>query len=84
VVVQTWADNGEGDPDVKNIPFIILPPVFRLETGDVRGIRIVKNETSLAQDRESLFWLNIYEMPPDTRMDKENSVLVTMNTQIKI
>lgn len=84
VVVQTWADNGEGDPDVKNIPFIILPPVFRLETGDVRGIRIVKNETLLAQDRESLFWLNIYEMPPDTRMDKENSVLVTMNTQIKI
>lgn len=84
VVVQTWADNGEGDPDVKNIPFIILPPVFRLETGDVGGIRIVKNETSLAQDRESLFWLNIYEMPPDTRMNKENSVLVTMNTQIKI
>ena len=84
VVVQTWADNGEGDPDVKNIPFIILPPVFRLEMGDVRGIRIVKNDTSLAQDRESLFWLNIYEMPPDTRMNKENSVLVTMNTQIKI
>lgn len=84
VVVQTWADNGEGNPDVKNIPFIILPPIFRLEPSDVRGIRIVKNDTSLAQDRESIFWLNIYEMPPDTRINKENSVLVTMNTQIKV
>ncbi|MEB7502437.1 molecular chaperone [Leclercia pneumoniae] len=84
VVVQSWVDKGEGNPDKNDIPFVILPPVFRLEPADIKGIRIIRNQKALPPDRESLFWLNIYEMPPDTRTNKENSVLVTMNTQLKI
>ncbi|MCS3429828.1 molecular chaperone [Klebsiella sp. BIGb0407] len=85
VIVQNWVDNGEGTPDAKDIPFVSIPPVFRLEKSDVRGIRIIYNNTSLPQDRESLYWLNIYEIPPEKKdINPENSILVTMNTQIKV
>lgn len=86
VIVQTWVDHGEGSPDTPGIPFVSIPPVFRLETGDVKGIRLIYNKTLLLpQDRESLFWFNIYEIPPEKKDIKpENSVLVTMNTQIKL
>lgn len=85
VIVQNWVDNGEGTPDAKDIPFVSIPPVFRLEKSDVRGIRIIYNNTSLPQDRESLYWLNIYEIPPEKKdINPDNSILVTMNTQIKV
>ncbi len=61
VIVQTWIDNGEGSPDTRNIPFVSIPPIFRLERGDVKGIRVIYNKTSsLPEDKESLFWLYIY------------------------
>jgi len=85
VVVQTWVDKGEGTPDSSNIPFVTIPPVFRLEPQGIKGIRIIYNHSALPRDRESLYWFNIYEIPPEKKgADKDNSVLVTMNTQIKL
>lgn len=85
VIVQNWIDKGEGTPESKNIPFISIPPVFRLEPTDVKGIRVIYNQAPLANDIESLFWFNIYEVPPEKKgAVSDNSVLVTMNTQIKL
>jgi len=85
VIVQTWIDTGEGTPDKKDIPFISIPPVFRLDSSAVKGVRIIYNQTKLPQDKESLFWFNIYEIPPERKsVNPENSVLVTMNTQMKL
>ena len=85
VVVQTWVDNGEGTPDITGIPFVSIPPVFRLEPHGIKGVRIIYNAIRVPQDRESLYWLNIYEIPPEKKVAApENSVLITMNTQIKL
>lgn len=85
VIVQTWVDKGEGTPDVHEVPFISIPPVFYLEPAGVKGVRIIYNKTELPKEKESLFWFNIYEVPPEKKeMTPDNSVLVTMNTQIKI
>lgn len=85
VIVQNWVDNGEGTPEAKHIPFVSIPPVFQLDTSDVKGIRVVYNQSPLPEDRESLFWFNIYEIPPEKKgVNPDNSVLVTMNTQIKL
>jgi len=76
---------GEGTPDVSNIPFVSVPSVFRLEPQGIRGMRVIYNNTSLPQDRESLYWLNIYEIPPEKKDAAiKNSILVTMNTQMKL
>lgn len=85
VIVQTWIDRGEGSPESQNIPFISIPPIIKLDAGDMKGVRIIYNHASLPQDRESLFWFNMYEVPPEKKgLIPENSILVTMNTQIKL
>lgn len=85
VVVQTWIDNGEGTPDITGIPFVSIPPVFRLEPHGIKGVRIMYNASRAPQNRESLYWFNIYEIPPEKKETaRENSVLITMNTQIKL
>lgn len=85
VIVQTWIDKGEGSPDSPNIPFISIPPVTQLASGDMKGVRIIYTQALIPQDRESLFWLNMYEVPPEKKGTiSENSMLVTMNTQIKL
>ncbi|EGQ0034749.1 molecular chaperone [Escherichia albertii] len=85
VIVQTWIDKGEGSPDSPNIPFISIPPVTQLASGDMKGVRIIYTQALIPQDRESLFWLNMYEVPPEKKGTiSENSMLVTTNTQIKL
>lgn len=87
VVVQTWIDNGEGDraPENAVAPMIVLPSVFRLQPGALQGLRIIYNGEPMPKDRESVFWLNLYEIPP-TKADTADTsqVAVAMNTQMKI
>lgn len=84
VVVQSWVDNGEGSPDTAAVPFVVLPPVFRLAAGGIQGLRIVYNHDPLPQDRESAFWLNLYEMPPESTNNAPSHLTLAMNTQLKI
>lgn len=85
VIVQSWVDNGEGDPEFNQAPFIVLPAVFRLSAGERQGLRIIYNQDPLPQDRESVFWLNLYEIPPLTDKQSQNSRLtLAMNTQLKL
>jgi len=86
VVVQTWVDRGEGAPDGASTPFIVLPAVFRLQPGGIQGLRIMYTRDALPQDRESVFWLNLYEIPPAATgaQARQPRVEMAMNTQLKI
>lgn len=84
VLVQSWVDAGEGTPEAQDTPFVVLPPVFRLEPGSVQGLRIVYNHDPLPQDRESVFWLNLYEIPPELKNNDPAKLTLAMNTQLKI
>lgn len=88
IMVQTWIDNGEVDstPEQATAPFISLPAIFRMEPSSVTGLRVVYNQQPLAKDRESVFWLNLYEVPPTKSEKTSNSpqMKMTMNTQMKI
>ncbi|WP_312691509.1 molecular chaperone [Kosakonia sp.] len=88
VMVQTWVDDGEINPAPGSVkaPFVTVPPMFSLAPQKIQGIRLIYNQSPLPQDRESVFWLNIYEIPPGSpvRSLQEHSVVLTMNTQLKI
>lgn len=46
--------------DKTKAPFIVIPPVSRLEPAQEKILRIVHTKgLSLPDDRESVFWLNI-------------------------
>jgi len=88
VVVQAWIDNGEGNQAPENAvsTMVALPSVFRLQSGAIQGLRIVQDARSLPKDRESVSWLNLYEIPPTKAVAPliATQVAVAMNTQMKV
>ena len=63
------------------VPFIITPPLYRLDGGQKNVERIVMTG-ALPQDRESLFWLNIKAIPSaSTQM---NALQIAVKTRIKL
>lgn len=88
VLVQAWVDDGDINsvPQESKAPIIVLPPVFRMGPGDQTSLRLINSGAPLPADRESLFWLNLYEIPatPKDRLPDAQTVTVTMRTQIKV
>lgn len=65
VLVQSWIDDGrqDADPDQIAVPFVVSPPIARADAGKGQALRIAYTHEPLPQDRESVFWLNILEIP---------------------
>lgn len=89
VVVQTWVDDGSPDsgPDEAEAPIIPLPSMFQLATGQRQSLRLLFVGPAPAEDRESLYWLNFLEIPPNGPAAQESDstrLTVTMRTQMKI
>ncbi|MCD8467872.1 fimbria/pilus periplasmic chaperone [Xylella taiwanensis] len=66
-LLQVWMDDGNAKqtPDESKVPFLVTPPISRVEPGSGQALRLFfTGATTLPQDRESLFWLNVLEVPP--------------------
>lgn len=65
-VMQVWLDAGDSasSPDKVEVPFVVTPPVFRIEGSGRQALRVSYTGEPLPQDRESLFWINFLEVPP--------------------
>lgn len=86
VVVQSWVDDGAPDkgPSQASAPFVVLPPVLKIQPGEQRELRIMTTGKGLAQDRESLFWLNVYQIPPEMKnAPTGEKVRLTLRNQLK-
>lgn len=89
VIVQTWIDDGDLDsaPQTAQAPIMPLPPVFRLNPGQQRSLRLLHTGEKLPTDRESLYWLNLYEIPPQSNeplAEGQSRLTVTLRTQMKV
>ncbi len=87
VVVQVWTDNGDPtvSPDKVHTPVVINPPVFKMKPGEMRNIRLLMvSAGSLPQDRESLYWLNIYQIPPNTEAQHKGDKRVVLPLKIRM
>lgn len=67
-LVEAWIDAGDmhATPDKVHTPFLITPPLFRMDPHKDQSLRILFTQATqpLSADRESLFWLNVLEIPP--------------------
>lgn len=66
-LAQAWLDNGNADatPDTITTPFIITPPISRVDAKSGQTLRIkLGSNAGLAKDKEMLWWLNLLEIPP--------------------
>jgi chaperone protein EcpD len=86
-LVQTWVDKGDptSRPDTADVPFILMPPVFRIEPQKGQTLRLSYTHDPLPQDKESVFWLNVLDIPPKAaNADGENLLQMAFRTRIKI
>ncbi|MBT2048482.1 fimbrial biogenesis chaperone [Enterobacter asburiae] len=88
VLAQSWIDNGDAKqkPDEISSPFIITPPINRLDSGKGQTLRIVlANKSHFATDRESVAWLNVLEIPAIDKEKKDLNILkMAFRTRIKL
>ncbi|MCZ7839609.1 molecular chaperone [Leclercia adecarboxylata] len=78
-LIQSWFDNQ--DNSTGRIPFIITPPLYRLDRGQENVMRIVR-AGNLPDNKESMYWLNIKAIPAAEK--KENSLQIAVKTRIKL
>lgn len=89
VLMQLWTDRGNimDKPEKIKMPFMVLPPMFRLNGHDSRVVRLqfIDNQNTLPDDKESLFWLNALEIPQKANSKEGKPLLqVAFRTRIKI
>lgn len=78
-LIQSWVESLNGKSTTP--PFIITPPLYRLDKGQQNIERVILTGT-LPQNKESLFWVNIKAIPSAPR--KENTLQIAVKTQIKL
>jgi len=78
-LIQSWIDMQDGGAG--KTPFIITPPLYRLDGGQKNLERIVMTG-SLPQEQESLFWLNIKAIPSASK--QMNALQIAVKTRIKL
>lgn len=87
-LVQTWIDDGNAMeiPNGETIPFILNPSLTRIEAKKGQVIRIIPtNTTTLATDRESLYWFNLLDIPPESpEFSNVDKVKFNVRTRIKM
>lgn len=72
-LVQAWLDSGDAKskPGESMVPFVLTPPLFRLDPTKSQSVRLVYTQEPLPADRESLFWLNVLDVPPRAAANPE-------------
>lgn len=78
---QVWVENVLIPKD--DVAFVPMPSFFKVDGGKKQVVRIIKVSDKLPQDKESIFWLNVQEIPPVNK-DKNNVMVVAVNTQVKL
>ncbi|WEJ89519.1 MAG: molecular chaperone [Klebsiella huaxiensis] len=85
--VQTWVDLGEVNnfKQSASSPFVLIPPIFNLRPNEIKSVRVIFNGQKLPTDRESLYWINIYEVPAIKEAPGiDKYLLMSMKTQLKL
>ncbi|WP_202740669.1 molecular chaperone [Acinetobacter sp. 'aerobic (ED)'] len=89
-MVQAWLDNGDSKtiPEAGEVPFILTPPLTCIEAKKGQMIRLIQKGTSaLPQDRESVYWFNILDIPATVQQQENqatNKLMVSIRTRIKL
>ncbi|EIT3901054.1 TPA: fimbrial chaperone [Escherichia coli] len=78
---QIWIENQ--DQNDKNVYFVPSPTFFKVTEQHKQILRILKINDALPKDKESLFWINIQEIPKAPK-DGTNTLSIALHTQVKM
>lgn len=85
-LLQIWMDDGnpKAKPGEVSVPFLITPPVVRIDPAKGQAVRIMAKNPALPQDRESLFWFNMLEIPPKAQASKSGNMHMQLAFRTRI
>ncbi|WP_454732626.1 MULTISPECIES: fimbria/pilus periplasmic chaperone [Cupriavidus] len=85
ILVQAWLDRGDPDADPArlSVPFVLAPPMFRLDPEHKSVLRLRHTGEPLPGDRESVFWLNFLEVPTLPE-DSRNLLRLSYRSRMKL
>lgn len=88
-LIQSWTDSGDPKEtaETSKAPFLITPPMSRIDPGKGQALRLMfTGANNLPQDRESVFYLNVLEIPPKPKAadDGTNYLQFAVRTRIKV
>jgi chaperone protein EcpD len=87
-LIQAWIDDGDASASPENIsvPFVLSPPMFRINPTRSQMLRLVyTGENKAPRDRETVYWLNVLEIPPKPDASAgENTLQFAVRSRIKI
>lgn len=80
-MMQSWLENENRDSKAP-IPMQVIPPIMRIDAGKEATLRFIYSGHGLPTDRESLFWINLQEIPPAA---KQPDVLqIAVHSRLKL
>ncbi|WP_155500001.1 fimbria/pilus periplasmic chaperone [Pseudomonas chlororaphis] len=86
-LIQSWVDSGdvESSPTSSKAPFVLSPPVSRIDPSKGQSLRLMFTGAALPANKESVFWLNVLEIPPKAEGPVDLNVLqMAFRSRIKI
>lgn len=86
-LVQSWVDTGDvkSSPTSSKAPFVLTPPVSRIDPSKGQSLRLMYTGAALPTDKESVFWLNVLEIPPKAEGPVDLNVLqMAFRSRVKI
>ncbi|MDQ8935287.1 fimbrial biogenesis chaperone [Acinetobacter rudis] len=91
-LVQAWIDEGDpqSTPDQSKVPFMISPPIARVEAERSQTLRItaLPQAAQFNKNQETVLWLNVVDIPPKPSTDgaadaPENFLQLAIRSRIK-
>jgi chaperone protein EcpD len=86
-LVQAWVDKGNEKlpADKADGPFLITPPITRVEAKKGQTLRLVyTGDDAASKKQETVFWLNVLDVPPMPKDMDTNFLQVAVRSRMKI
>lgn len=89
VLIQSWIDTGNTSTVARKeiIPFVITPPINRVDPGKGQTLRIsYLGSPALPADKESVFWINVLEIPAKNKniSEDQSQLNIAFNSRVKL
>lgn len=87
ILLQSWIDSGDQNarPSAIKVPFVLTPPINRVDASKGQTLRISYTGASLPIDKESVYWLNVLEVPGKNQAKvADNTLQIAFRSRIKL
>ena len=76
---QTWIENIK-ETDMRPT-FVVTPPFFKVPGNGKQVLRVIKALEQMPEDKESIYWVSLQEIPPK---NPDGGLSVALRTKVKL